>query len=109
MSRQSADIILIIINFLKFLHIVPLRSKTGKDVTTAFLSILIDRTYSGHVRRRPIMVRTDKGKKFVNKTFQDSYVLSLHRGHGIGNFLSGLFRADRPVRWSGGKEFVKRH
>ena len=53
------------------------------------------------------MVRTDKGKKFVNKTFQDSYVLPLHRGHGIGNFLSGLFRADRPVRWSGGKEFGK--
>ena len=56
--------------FSKFLHIVPLRSKTGKDVTTAFRSIFKDPTYSGPVRR-PIMVRTDKGKEFLNKTFQD--------------------------------------
>jgi len=55
--------------FSKFLHVVPLRSKTGKDVTTAFLSIFKDPTYSGSPRRRPIMVRTDKGKEFLNKTF----------------------------------------
>ena len=57
--------------FSTFLHIVPLRSKTGKDVTTAFLNIFKDSKYSGPVRRRPIMVRTDKWKEFLNKTFQD--------------------------------------
>jgi transposase InsO family protein len=57
--------------FSKFLHIVPLKSKTGKDVTLAFLIIFKDSKYSKPIRRRPIMVRTDKGKEFLNKTFQD--------------------------------------
>jgi len=57
--------------FSKFVHVVPLRSKTGKDVTAAFRSIFKDPTYSYPVRRRPIMIRTDKGKEFMNKTFQD--------------------------------------
>ena len=35
------------------------------------------------------------------------YVLPLQRGHGIGSFLSGLFRAVRPVLWSGAKDFGK--
>ena len=56
--------------FSKFLHIVPLKSKTGKDVTLAFLSIFKDLKYSKPFRRRPIMLRTDKGKEFLNKTFQ---------------------------------------
>ena len=57
--------------FSKFLHVVPLRLKTGKDRTTAFLSLFKDPTYSGSVRKRSIMVRTDEGKEFLNKTFQD--------------------------------------
>jgi hypothetical protein len=44
--------------FSKFLLIVPLKSKTGKDVTSAFLSIFKDQKYSEPLRRRPIMVRT---------------------------------------------------
>ena len=51
--------------FSKSLHVVPLRSKT------AFLSIFKDPKYSGPVRKRTIMVRTDNGKEFLNKTFQD--------------------------------------
>jgi len=35
------------------------------------------------------------------------YVLPSQRGHGIGSFLSGLFRAVRPVLWSGAKDFGK--
>ena len=27
----------------------------------------------------------------------------VQRGHGIGSFLSGLFRFDRPILWSGAK------
>jgi hypothetical protein len=56
--------------FSKFLHIVTLKSKTGKDVTRIFI-FFKDRKYSKSIRRRPIMVRTDKGKKVLNKTFQD--------------------------------------
>ena len=57
--------------FSKFLHIVPLKRKSGKDVTAAFLSIFKYLKYSKPVRRRPIIVRTDKRKEFLNKTFQD--------------------------------------
>ena len=35
------------------------------------------------------------------------YILPSQRGHGIGSFLSGLFRAVRPVLWSGAKDFGK--
>jgi hypothetical protein len=52
--------------FSKFLHIVPLRVKTGTAVASAFLSILA--TYS---HRRPIWVRTDRGKEFLIRLFQD--------------------------------------
>ena len=55
--------------FSKFLHFVPLRSMTGTAVTTAFRSVLSK--YSKPVRRRPIWVRTDRGKKFLNRSFQD--------------------------------------
>jgi hypothetical protein len=57
--------------FSKFLHIEQLKSRTGKNVTSAFLSILKDPKNSKPIRRRKIMVRTDKGKEFLNKTFQD--------------------------------------
>jgi hypothetical protein len=56
--------------FSKFLHIVPLKSKTGKDVTSAFQSILRDPRYLKPIRRRPVWLRTDKGKEFLNKSFQ---------------------------------------
>ena len=54
--------------FSKYLHIVPLRGKTGTAVTSAFRSIIA--RYSKPVRRRPVCVLTDKGKEFTNRTFQ---------------------------------------
>jgi len=51
-----------------FLHMVPLRSKTGTAVTSAFQSIFKDPRY---VRRCPVWVRTDKGKEILNKKFQE--------------------------------------
>jgi len=57
--------------FSKFLHIIPLRSKTGKAVTTAFQSIFKDPKYLKPIRRRPVWVRTDRGKEFLNRSFQD--------------------------------------
>jgi len=46
--------------FSKFLYLIPLRSKTGTVVASAFQSIFNDQKQ----RRRPIWVRTDKGKEF---------------------------------------------
>ena len=50
--------------FFKFLHLVPLRSKTGTAVASAFISIFEDFSR----RRRSVWVRTDKGKEFLYKT-----------------------------------------
>jgi hypothetical protein len=56
--------------FSKFLHIVPLKSKSGPTVTSTFKSIFKDNRYSKPVKSRPIWVQTDKGKEFLNTTFQ---------------------------------------
>jgi transposase InsO family protein len=56
--------------FSKYLLSVPLRSKTGAAVTSAFKAILQDPIYSKPIRRRPVWVRTDKGKEFLNADFQ---------------------------------------
>jgi len=62
--------------FYKFLHLVPLRSKTGTAVSSAFQSIFKDPRYS---TRRSILLRTDKGKEFLNRQFQDFKT----RGHTV--------------------------
>jgi len=55
--------------FSKFLHLVPLRSKTGTAVASAFTSIFKDS--SSRRRRRPVWVRMDKGKEFLNTHFRE--------------------------------------
>jgi len=55
--------------FSKYLHSVPLRSKTGREVTSAFESTLQDPKYLKPIHRRPIWVPTDKGKEFLNTLF----------------------------------------
>ena len=52
--------------FSKYLHLIPIRTKSGPSVASAFRSIFDERR-----RRRPIEVRTHKGKEFLNKHFQD--------------------------------------
>jgi transposase InsO family protein len=54
--------------FTKFLHVVPVKTKTGVAISEAFLSIFKDPRYSRG--QRPIWVRTDRGKEFLNRTFQ---------------------------------------
>ena len=48
--------------FSKYLYSVPLRTKTGKEVAAALESIFRDPKYTKPIRRRPVWVRTDKGK-----------------------------------------------
>ena len=57
--------------FSKFPHLVPLKSKTCAAVASAFESIFTDPKYS-KPRRRPIWLRKDKGKEFLNRQFQDT-------------------------------------
>lgn len=47
----------------RYAFVVPLKSKSGEDVTNAFKSILTKH------KRRPIKIQTDLGKEFYNKTF----------------------------------------
>jgi len=53
--------------FSKFLHLVPLRSKTGTADALAFMSIFGESRRS----RRPFLVQTDKGKEYLNKHFRE--------------------------------------
>jgi len=53
--------------FFKFIYLVPLRSKIGTDVALAFISIFAESSR----RKRPVYVRTDKCKEFLNKHFQE--------------------------------------
>jgi len=52
--------------FSKYLHLFPVKTKSGPSVTSAFRSLFDDDD-----SRRPVWVRTDKGKEFLNKHFQD--------------------------------------
>jgi hypothetical protein len=51
--------------FSKYLHLVPVKTKSGPSITSAVRSIL------GDTKRRPVWVRTDKVKEILNKHFQD--------------------------------------
>ena len=48
----------------KFAWVIPLKTKTGKELVDAFTEIL---SKSG---RKPLNLRTDKGSEFLNKIFQ---------------------------------------
>ena len=51
--------------FSKFLHMSPVKTKSGPYVATVFRSIFDDPRYSRR-KRRPVWVGTDKGKEFLN-------------------------------------------
>ena len=52
----------------KFLHMNFVKTKSEPSVASAFRSIFDDTKYSS---RRPVCLRTDKDKEFLNKYFQD--------------------------------------
>ena len=57
--------------FSKYLHVMPLKSKTGSFITAAFQSVLKDRRYSRPVHRRSVWLQADRGNEFSNRQFQD--------------------------------------
>lgn len=57
--------ILVVVDALsKYAWAVPLKKKTGKEVTEAFRKIVTE-------GRKPQKLQTDAGKEFYNKTFQE--------------------------------------
>jgi hypothetical protein len=52
--------------FSKYAYSMPIRSKTGDSITSAFRSILAKTSRS----KRPLVVRADKGKEFVKPKFR---------------------------------------
>ena len=57
--------------FLKYLHVLPLKSKTGPSVTSAFQTALNDPRYWKPIRKRPVWVQSYRGKEFSNRTLKD--------------------------------------
>ena len=66
--------------FTKYLHIVPLKSKTEKAVSAAFETVLNEDKYMNPLKRRPDWFRTDKGKEFLG--FEFPKVIEA-RGHSV--------------------------
>jgi len=54
--------------FSKFLFLIPVKTKSESAATAAFRSIFDDKPKLPS--RRPVWVRTDKGKEFLNKNVQ---------------------------------------
>ena len=63
--------------FSKFAWAVPVKQKTGKDVTAAMKSIL-------QQGRKPKKLQTDKGKEFYNSIFED--LMTQHNIHLYSTF-----------------------
>ena len=61
--------LLTVMDVWKLIYIVQLRLKTGTDMGSEFRSILAK--YSKPQHRRPIWVRIDRVKEFLNRSFQD--------------------------------------
>ena len=68
--------------FSKYLHMIPLKTKSGPFVASASRSIFNDPKYS---TRCPIWVRTDKGKEFINKHIQNMLRMMASRFRCLGN------------------------
>jgi len=62
-------ILSVIVVFSKILYLITVKTKSGRAVTAAFRSIFNIKSILPS--RRPVWVRTDKGKEFLNEDFQD--------------------------------------
>lgn len=76
MNEKFKYMLTCIDSFSKFAWVAPLRDKTGQSIYEAFRNIL-------EAKRIPYRVRSDKGKEFINHTFQ-----KLLQDRGIEFFTS---------------------
>ena len=51
--------------FSRFAYAIPIKTKSARDVTAAFVSLF--------QRYRPVKLQTDEGKEFTNTMLQDTY------------------------------------
>jgi len=68
-NNKNRHILSVIDVFSKYLHLIPIKTKSGPSVASEFRYIFDDHKYS--TGRRPIWVRIDEGKEFLIKHFQD--------------------------------------
>lgn len=73
-NKNHKYLLTIIDIFSKFAWAVPIKSKTGKDVTSAMKSVLMQ-------GRKPKNLHVDRGKEFYNKEFE-----GLMKQHGINMY-----------------------
>jgi transposase InsO family protein len=95
--------------FSKFLHVVPLKSKTVRTVTSEFQSIFTEKNYSKPHKRPSLTLPTDKGKEFLNKTFQDMLKckgIQFHICKNIDVKCSVVERVQRTLREKFNKYFT---
>ena len=62
------DVYKYLLTVIRLFKILAYSPKTGRDVSSAFLSVLQDRKYLKPLKRRPVCVRTEE---FLNTTFQN--------------------------------------
>ncbi|XP_060868617.1 uncharacterized protein LOC132943601 [Metopolophium dirhodum] len=93
--------ILVVIDcFTKFSWTKPLKSKTGKEVTSAMSTILLDRS--------PKLLQLDKGKEFYNTTF-DALKYGIHKYSTFSILKASIAeRFNRTLKGKMYKEFTAR-
>ena len=64
-NRGYRYVLVIVDNFSKFGWTVPLKNKNAQTIKDSFENILISS------KRKPNLIKSDRGKEFYNKTFQD--------------------------------------
>jgi hypothetical protein len=70
-NDKLKDLLTVIDDFSKFLHIISLMSKKCKAVASAFQLIFKNSKYNKPLQKYPICVRADKGNEFLNKSFHE--------------------------------------
>jgi transposase InsO family protein len=104
-ARQNKGfryLLTIIDTFSKFAWAVPVKQKTGKEVTAAFKSVLVE---SG---RKPKSGQSDSGKEFYNTTFQSLMNLMNIKNYSTYSIMKASIckRFNRTLKTMMYKEFL---
>lgn len=98
-NRGYRYILVVINTFSKYVWALPVKSKTGKDVTAAMKQIL--------ARNPPKNLQTDMGREFFNKDFQDLMrQLSINHYSTFSNMKASIVeRVNRTLKNKMWKQF----